>query len=267
MRVNIMVILLLFSSVLCAAAGEPGATKHYENSLFKTTEKGLFSVELLTKGNEFRVGSNKADIIVHDRNDRDVTGAQLTITPWMPAMGHGVFEKPAVMERGGGLYSVDNLHFNMGGHWQLRIQVIKDSMADEVSFDISDVQTGQGHAVMHAPPPSELDLSTSRLSASQTFRVSYKSALNPIVINTIHSWDLKVESPDGQPVSGAEIIVRGDMPQHGHGMPTEPEAVEGLKAGTYLIEGMKFSMPGWWIVNFHIKSGDREDTVTFNLQL
>jgi hypothetical protein len=30
---------------------------------------------------------------------------------------------------------------------------------------------------------------------------------------------------------------------------------------------MKFSMPGWWVVTFDIKSGSSADTVTFNLRL
>jgi hypothetical protein len=43
--------------------------------------------------------------------------------------------------------------------------------------------------------------------------------------------------------------------------------VRELGAGSYLIGGMKFSMPGWWIIEFRVKAGDKEDTVTFNLLL
>ncbi len=57
------------------------------------------------------------------------------------------------------------------------------------------------------------------------------------------------------------------MPQHGHGLPTEPEVTQELGDGYYIVEGMKFSMPGWWIINFHIKTQDDEDSVTFNLYL
>jgi hypothetical protein len=63
------------------------------------------------------------------------------------------------------------------------------------------------------------------------------------------------------------IMVSGDMPEHGHGLPTEPEVTEEIEPGVYLLEGMKFSMPGWWEVKLHIKAGTREDSVTFNLQL
>jgi hypothetical protein len=57
------------------------------------------------------------------------------------------------------------------------------------------------------------------------------------------------------------------MPEHGHGLPTEPEVNDETAPGVYLVEGMKFSMPGWWVVTFHVKSGSSEDSVTFNLRL
>jgi len=76
-------------------------TKHYEQSLFKIMEKGLFSVEMVIKEKELKVGVNTLDIIVHGKNDKDVVGAKITVVPWMPEMGHGVFEMPVVRERGG----------------------------------------------------------------------------------------------------------------------------------------------------------------------
>ena len=44
----------------------------------------------------------------------------------------------------------------------------------------------------------------------------------------------------------AAITVDGGMPQHGHGFPTRPRVTRDLDDGTYLLEGMKFSMTGWW---------------------
>ncbi len=101
--------LLCPSLVLAVTEHEGKFTKHYANSLFKVTEHGLFSVEMLIIGNELKVGPNAMDIIVHDKNDHDVMGAEVTVTPWMPAMGHGTMEKPVVTERGGGLYGVENV--------------------------------------------------------------------------------------------------------------------------------------------------------------
>jgi hypothetical protein len=76
-----------------------------------------------------------------------------------------------------------------------------------------------------------------------------------------------VESADGQPVNDATITVHGDMPGHGHGLPTEPTVTKMAGEGNYLVEGMKFQMTGWWYVEFGIKSPKGSDTVRFNLIL
>jgi hypothetical protein len=57
------------------------------------------------------------------------------------------------------------------------------------------------------------------------------------------------------------------MPQHGHGMPTRPEVTEELGNGDYRVEGMRFQMGGWWLIEFTIDAGDGQDTVSFNLML
>jgi hypothetical protein len=240
-------------------------TKHYEESLFKVTEKGLFSVEMIIKGKELKTGVNTLDVIVHDKDDKDVVGAEVSVSPWMPDMGHGVFEKPVITERGGGLYSAGNVILIMGGHWELRVQVKKDGLEDKATFDFPDVKVGGEHEMTGATSPSDLDLSTTRFSAHKIFKVSFRSKLDPVVINKIHSWELSVETPEGVPVSDAKISIDGGMPQHGHGLPTQPEVEQEPGSGTYLVGGVKFSMPGWWVVNFHIKAENKEDTVTFNL--
>jgi hypothetical protein len=115
--------------------------------------------------------------------------------------------------------------------------------------------------------PANLDTSTLILTEQELFRVSYLSNVEPIPLNQIHSWTLHVETADGQPVENAEISVDGGMPQHGHGLPTRPQVTEYLGSGDYLVEGMKFQMPGWWEVRFAISAGGQSDTATFNLIL
>jgi hypothetical protein len=241
--------------------------KHYKESFFKMTDKGLFGIEMVVKGNALKAGPNMLDIILHDKDDKDVVGADVTVTPWMPSMGHGVFEKPVVTERGGGVYSVTNVNLIMSGNWELRVSVKKDGQEDSAIFDFPDVKSGESHAMTGMPSASSLDLSTTRFSAHKIFKVSFTSRLEPIVIDRMHTWELKVETPDGIPVTGADITIGGGMPQHGHGLPTEPAVTQELGDGKYLVGGMRFSMPGWWVVNFHIKTKDKEDTVTFNLLL
>ncbi len=80
----------------------------------------------------------------------------------------------------------------------------------------------------------------------------------------MHSWMVKLKDPAGSPVTGATLAVDGGMPQHGHGLPTKPRVTREIESGTYLVEGMKFSMPGWWDIKFDIQSAQGHDKVTFN---
>lgn len=120
---------------------------------------------------------------------------------------------------------------------------------------------------MDATPPPNLNTATTRKTDKGLFTVTIKPDMQPIAINQIHTWTLHVESADGKPVENAEIKVDGGMPQHGHGLPTEPKVTEYLGAGDYKVEGVKFQMTGWWEVKFNLTAAGQTDTVTFNLVL
>ncbi len=129
----------------------PKFTKHYANSLFKITKHELFSVEMVIPEKRLKVGVNTIDLVIHDKKDNDVTGAEITFTPWMPEMGHGVFEDSVIEEKGSGLYTVKNIILVMGGHWEIRINVKKGDMVDKVVFDFPDITTTShgGHKQPH----------------------------------------------------------------------------------------------------------------------
>jgi hypothetical protein len=117
-------------------------------------------------------------------------------------------------------------------------------------------------------PPSNLDLSTQLPTAQHHFVVSYTPSVTPPPINQLHTWTVRVTTPDGQPVEGATIAVDGDMPQHGHGLPTRPQVTRYLGDGAYLVEGMKFQMGGWWVADFTITdTAGQTDSVRFNFIL
>lgn len=120
-------------------------------------------------------------------------------------------------------------------------------------------------ATMNVPP--NLDMSTSKATDKAAFRLSYTSDPSPVPVSRLHQWTLHVETPDGKPVDNATITVGGDMPQHGHGLPTKPEVTQALGNGDYRVDGMKFQMSGWWIVNFKVTAGGQSDEATFNLML
>jgi hypothetical protein len=113
---------------------------------------------------------------------------------------------------------------------------------------------------------AEPDLSTSNESDNGLFTVAYKSDLDPITINELHTWTLHVETAAGEPLDGATVTVDGGMPEHNHGLPTQP-LVTPLGGGDYRVEGMKFQMPGQWFVTVVVDAAGQQDTARFNLQL
>ena len=104
-------------------------------------------------------------------------------------------------------------------------------------------------------------------SDNNHYQVSYTSKLDPISINTMHAWILHIENNIGEPVSNAEVTVDGGMPEHDHGLPTQPQVTQNLGNGNYLLEGLRFHMGGWWQVTITIYSNNTNDSVTFDLQL
>lgn len=126
---------------------------------------------------------------------------------------------------------------------------------------------GQMPGMSMSDVPEDLDTSAEKGSDGGLFRVSVNSSIDPLPLNQIHSWTIHLQSDDGLPVEGAQIEVGGGMPQHNHGFPTEPEVTNELGNGDYLLEGMKFSMSGWWELALNITTGDVSDSVTFNIVL
>lgn len=120
---------------------------------------------------------------------------------------------------------------------------------------------------MSSNPPADADYRTTRTSENDLFQVTYSPSLDPILINELHQWTLHVETAEGVPVNDAVIAVSGGMPEHNHGMPTEPKVTESLGNGDYRVEGMQFQMGGWWTITFVIDAAGQQDSVTFNLKL
>ena len=115
---------------------------------------------------------------------------------------------------------------------------------------------------MSAPP--NLDVSLTRPTVDHKYVVTLQPPATPPAINQLHSWQVRLASSTGAPIAHARITVDGGMPQHGHGLPTRPQVTQALPDGTYLIEGMKFSMTGWWEIKLAIDSPEGADKVTFN---
>ena len=93
------------------------------------------------------------------------------------------------------------------------------------------------------------------------------STNDEVRINTMHSWMLHVETADGAIVEGAIIEVEGGMPEHDHGLPTQPRVTEDLGDGNYRLDGVRFHMRGYWEIVLTITTDDGVSKVTLPLEL
>jgi len=116
----------------------------------------------------------------------------------------------------------------------------------------------------HSNPPANLNLSLSRPTDQGRYVIEIEPPAEPLRVNRMHTWRVAVRTAAGEPVPHATIAVSGGMPQHGHGFPTQPRVSPLPEAGSYVLEGMKFSMTGWWEIKLAIQTADAADNVTFN---
>lgn len=115
-------------------------------------------------------------------------------------------------------------------------------------------------------PPEGLDTARSKPTASGLYVVSIEPEEEPLRQGPLHAWIATVTTPDGQPVVGARLGVDGGMPQHGHGLPTRPQASD-IGDGRYRIEGVRFNMGGWWVLRLAVEGPAGSDQAEFNLVL
>jgi hypothetical protein len=67
-----------------------------------------------------------------------VDGLEITMTPWMPAMGHGASVTPLLTPLGEGRYVFTDVSLFMPGEWQLRVQFsggVSDSVEPTFNVD------------------------------------------------------------------------------------------------------------------------------------
>jgi hypothetical protein len=120
---------------------------------------------------------------------------------------------------------------------------------------------------MMSPPPADLDLSRAKASEKGLYQVAIEPENGPLQMGVLHCWVLALKTAAGQPVEDAKIAVDGGMPQHGHGLPTSPAVTANLGGGKYRVDGMKFTMSGWWELRFAITATAGSDNAVFNVTL
>ena len=109
------------------------------NEVAKTTDKGLFHIQLSSTERLLKKGRNEVIVRVTDNKGQGVDHAQIDIAPWMPEHRHGAMWPPATIEEGNGLYR-SVIALTMPGHWELKVTVSKGELSDSTTFDFRDVK-------------------------------------------------------------------------------------------------------------------------------
>ncbi|MNT79591.1 hypothetical protein D3C72_2189420 [compost metagenome] len=78
-------------------------------------------------------------------------------------------------------------------------------------------------------PPQNLDLSLDKSTEGGRYRIAVIKPTPAPAVNQLHNWKVKLATPGGKPVTGAQFAVGGGMPQHGHGYPTQPRVTRELE--------------------------------------
>jgi hypothetical protein len=89
-------------------------------------------------------------------------------------------------------------------------------------------------------------------------------------LNTIYRWNAVINSSQQlNQVNLTDIIISGGMAAHGHGLPTQPKALnlshDTANQISFDIQGLKFQMWGEW--NVKISISEDTDPLTVNFEL
>jgi hypothetical protein len=128
-----------------------------------------------------------------------------------------------------------------------------------------------GQALMMAttgskrPADAEFGLGP-RMSENRMYTVMLMPA-EPLRVRRMQSLTVVITDASMHPIDNAQITIDGGMPQHGHGLPTQPRVTSNTGGGVYEIEGVRFNMGGWWEFKLWITTPAGRDLVTFNLSL
>jgi hypothetical protein len=120
---------------------------------------------------------------------------------------------------------------------------------------------------LHGEGPGGPNLASTRKTDGGLFVATLVPASGAVRQGELQSWMLTLKTPSGAPVENAAIDISGGMPQHDHGLPTSPQVADYLGQGRYRIDGVKFTMAGWWQLHLAISAAAGSDTVVFNIVL
>ncbi len=118
-------------------------------------------------------------------------------------------------------------------------------------------------------PALAADSNTPDLTGITTegLKIEIFSELSPLRINQIHSWRVRILDKLRQTLVVDKLEVSGGMPEHDHGLPTQPQITSRLDNGDYLLEGIRFHMQGLWQLQIDLLHNGTADQALIDFQL
>ncbi len=140
------------------------------------------------------------------------------------------------------------------------------SLAFSLLLSVSATALAQGETL-----PDWAGQSVLLATSAKGLKIEMDSEIKPLEINKIHSWLIRLSDLQDKPVSSAEIQFIGGMPEHNHGLPTQPLVTTEIEPGIYLLEGVRFHMQGAWRLelklNWNSQGRATADTATIDFEL
>ncbi|HKQ71099.1 MAG TPA: FixH family protein [Polyangiaceae bacterium] len=107
----------------------------------------------------------------------------------------------------------------------------------------------------------------SKTSRRGHYRVGLAPLSGPVEVGLTQSWVLWIHDPNDAPLARCKIKFDGWMPEHGHGLPTEPRVTQERSDGAYVVEGVRLSMPGFWELKVDVSGCGPSDTAIHALHI
>jgi hypothetical protein len=126
-----------------------------------------------------------------------------------------------------------------------------------------------GHVLMmrRAPMPAASEFGLGPRTSNAGLYTATLLPIEPLQKRKLQAVQVAIADANGAPVQHANITIDGGMPQHGHGLPTQPKVTKQVGNGVYEIDGVRFNMGGWWEFKLSVTTDSGTDLVTFNLKL
>lgn len=140
---------------LSADAGAPvgpgGGCLVYARGVERITEDGKYVLRLLRSTPEPELsGPYLWRVQLLDLRNEPVTGAKLTVEPYMPAHGHGT-SAVMVSSLGEGQFSFKDMNLYMGGLWEVRVDIEVEDQTSRVVFPVCLNEAPKPATIVRAP--------------------------------------------------------------------------------------------------------------------